>query len=207
MLIRQLSGLIVIVIVIAIVAALAACAAPLGYKTAFTDKAVAGTSRRFEGSVDETFRAAKQTLVQRGFNLDLVEASTGTIKADRDIADPKKKEISYIISATLDISAGSSAAETMVTIAASQQTVAHTARHEWTSVLGILPMPVPGKKYNTLVTKEGALQDPELYTEFFAAIDRNIKQARLAAQRSPAVAAPQTAGPMATPVSVSNPNQ
>jgi hypothetical protein len=199
--IRQLSGLIVIA------ATLAGCAAPQGYKTAFTDKGVAGTSRRFEGSVDETFRAAKQTLVQRGFNLEMIEPSTGTIRADRDIADPKKKEISYIISATLDISAGSSAAETVVTIAASQQTVAHTARHEWTSVLGLLPMPVPGKKYNTLVTKEGALQDPELYAEFFAAIDRNLKQARLAAQRAPAVAAPLTAAPMATQVSVPNPNQ
>lgn len=164
------------------------CAENRGYEKAFADKqAVPGSSHRFEASPDRIFQAVKVTLVQQGFIVEQADAASGLVKAARTLADPKNKKISYNISSTVDISGTPAGRSAVVTMAANQQTVTHDSGHNWMPILGPIMIPT-GKTYQTTVTGEGTITDRAFYTDFFAAVDKNLSEA--AADSVPAGPAP-----------------
>ena len=115
----------------AAVALLAGCASDNAYQHAFSEKSsINGSHRDFSAPAEITLRTAKQTLVRQGFTIEHIDATSGVIKATRNYQDPKDKDVSYNINATIDVGPDAAPSSSMVTLAASQQTVLHREWHE-----------------------------------------------------------------------------
>lgn len=164
-----------LVLIGAAAAVLAGCATPSGYNTAFSEKgALPSNSHHFDAPMEQTFRAAASALVQRGFNIDQADPGLGLIKASRNLDDPKDQNVSYLVTSTAYITSSPQSPGSLVTVSAAQQTVMHHSSHNWAS-LGPIPLPIPtGTNYQTVVTGEGGVKDPNFYTAFFALIDQNL---------------------------------
>jgi hypothetical protein len=158
---------------------LAACASS-GVDKAFTDhkSAVQGNSHAFRAPPELTLRIVTGTLVQKGFAIEQVDSEMGLIKASRNLTDTKDPNTNYHISATAYVSAESGGAGSVVSLAASQQTVLYRKGHTW-AMLPLLPIiPIPtGRKYETVVTGEGSILDGSFYGDFFAAVERGLQDA------------------------------
>ena len=165
---------------------LAGCASQTGYEKAFSEKsALMGNSQEFSASADQTFRTAKITLVQQGFTIEQIDVATGLIKAVRSLQDPKKKKFAYLITTTVDITGEPKDKSTTITMAASQQTILHKDSEKYFHFLGLVPIPT-GRNYQTVVTKEGNVDTLGFYKDFFAAVNRNLRVAAVAATSAPA---------------------
>lgn len=177
--------------------ALAGCASHTGYTKAFSGAtALNGNSHRYSAATDQTFKAAKISLVQQGFTIEQADAVGGLIKGARALEDPKDKKYSYLITVSLDVTGAPAGDSTIVTASASQQTVLHKASEKYYHLLGLVPVPV-GRQYQTLVRKEGNIVDPAFYTDLFSVIDASMPRA------VPVSAAVAT--PVAAPVAVADP--
>ena len=156
---------------------LAACAGSRGVDKAFSDKksAVQGNSHAVHAPPDVTLRAVTGTLVQKGFSIEHVDAAMGLIRASRNLSDTKDPDTNYHVSATAYVSGASGGDRSVISLAASQQTVLYRKKHNWTMLplLPIIPIPT-GRKYETVVTGEGSILRGNFYAEFFAAVDQNL---------------------------------
>ena len=163
--------------VVTSVACLAACAGSRGVDKAFTDQksAVQGNSHSVHAPPDVALRAVTGTLVQKGFSIEQVDAAMGLIRASRNLSDTKDPDTNYHVSATAYVSGASDGDRSVISLAASQQTVLYRKKHNWTMLplLPIIPIPT-GRKYETVVTGEGSILRGNFYAEFFAAVDQNL---------------------------------
>jgi hypothetical protein len=143
------------------------CATQKEYQKAFDSQhSLTQNQCTFTQSSDSIFMITKQVLIQQGFTIESADLKTGIIKAVRDMQDKEDKEYSYNIHASVDISE-EVVAQSIVSLAASQQTVLHRSTTTWWHLLGILPIIPTGTEYQTLVVKEGNITDPGFYTDFF----------------------------------------
>lgn len=185
--------------------ALSGCAAQTGYTSAFANStALAGNSRRFSATPDQTFKTVKITLVQQGFTIEQTDAANGLIKGVRALEDPKNKKISYLITTSIDVTGAPSGDATVVTASASQQTVLHKDSEKYFHLLGLVPIPT-GKDYQTIVRKEGNITDAGFYKDLFAAIQSNLPKAPAVATFA-VPASVVTAVPVAMPVPAAVPS-
>jgi hypothetical protein len=158
-------------------AGVSGCASQTGYNSAFANStALAGNSRRFSATSDQTFKTVKITLVQQGFTIEQTDAANGLIKGVRALEDQKNKKISYLITTTIDVTGAPSGDATVVTASASQQTVLHKDNEKYFHLLGLVPIPV-GKNYQTVVRKEGNITDASFYKDLFTAVESNLPKA------------------------------
>lgn len=149
------------------------CAANDGFKKGLSDSASAkGSSRTLPTTADNALRSSKLTLVSKGFAIDSIDATSGIIKSSRKLPDEKNKDMSYRISATVDVTA--SGAESIVTLAANQQTVLHRTVRTWWKLLWILPLFPVETEYRSDVLKESDIVDPVFYNDFFNALSKNL---------------------------------
>jgi hypothetical protein len=177
-------------------AGLSGCASQTGYNSAFANStALAGNSRRFGATPDQTFKTVKITLVQQGFTIEQTDAANGLIKGVRALEDQKNKKISYLITTSIDVTGAPSGDATVVTASASQQTVLHKDSEKYFHLLGLVPIPV-GKNYQTIVRKEGNITDASFYRDLFAAVESNLPKAPAVAT----FAAPATPAAVVTTV-------
>jgi len=183
---------------------LVACAGSRGVDKAFTDNksAVQGNSHTFRAPPELTLRIVTGTLVQKGFAIEQVDSEMGLIKAARNLTDTKDPNTNYHISATAYVSAESDGGGSVVSLAASQQTVLYRKGHTW-AMLPLLPIiPIPtGRKYETVVTGEGSILDGTFYGDFFAAVERGLQDASAlnATRMAAGVAKPAEAVPATAP--------
>lgn len=168
-----------------VLAVASGCAANNGYQKAFAaESAIKGNHQTFYVPADQTFRAVKMTLVRQGFTIENADAAAGLIKAVRNFQDVEDKDVSYNIIATADVTADDD--NSVVTIAASQQTVLHREWHTWWHLLWIIPLFPTGTEYQTVVTQEGNVTDASFYKDFFASVD-NVVKANIEAARAKAL--------------------
>jgi hypothetical protein len=146
------------------------CATQQEYQKAFDSQhSLTQNQCTFKQSTDSIFMIAKQVFIQQGFTIESADLKSGLIKAVRDMQDKENSEYSYNIHVSADISE-EAGAQSIVSLAASQQTVLHRSTTTWWHLLGILPIVPTGKEYQTLVVKEGNITDPGFYTDFFNAL-------------------------------------
>ena len=150
-----------------VIVTLIGCATQQEYQKAFDSQhSLTQNQCTFKQSTESIFMIAKQVFIQQGFTIESADLKSGLIKAVRDMQDQENKEYSYNIHVSADLSeeAGS---QSIVSLAASQQTVLHRSTTTWWHLLGILPIIPTGTEYQTLVVKEGNITDPGFYTDFF----------------------------------------
>jgi hypothetical protein len=166
--------------IIAAAALLAACAGSRGAEKAFSDSKseVRGNSHSFDAPPELTMRVVTGTLVQKGFAIEQTDSAMGLVKATRNLTDPKDPDTNYHVTATAYVSKGPGGGGSVVSLAASQQTVLYRHGHTWT-MLPLLPIfPIPtGRKFETVVTGEGSILEGNFYAEFFDAVERGLASA------------------------------
>jgi hypothetical protein len=158
---------------------LVACATSSADK-ALTDtrSAVHGNTHAFQAPRDLTLRVVTGTLVEKGFAIEQTDSAMGLVKATRNLTDPKDPNTNYHVTATAYVSSGPDGRTSVVDLAASQQTVLYRHGHSWTllPLLPIIPIPT-GRKFETVVTGEGSIQEGSFYAEFFNAVERGLANA------------------------------
>lgn len=174
---------------------LVACATSSADK-ALTDtkSAVHGNTRTFQAPRDLTLRVVTGTLVEKGFAIEQTDLAMGLVKATRNLTDPKDPNTNYHVTATAYVSSGPDGRTSVVDVAASQQTVLYRHGHSWTllPLLPIIPIPT-GRKFETVVTGEGSIQEGNFYTEFFNAVERGLANTSDYGASTLAVGAPKAA--------------
>ena len=149
----------------------------------------------FKQSTDSIFIIAKQVFIQQGFTIENADLKSGIIKAVRNMQDQKSDEFSYNIHASVDISeeAGD---QSIVSLAASQQTILHRSTYTWWHLLWIIPIIPTGIEYQTVVVKEGNVTDPGFYTDFFnslkVAVTKHDMAVKAAAAKASGKAEPES---------------
>jgi hypothetical protein len=183
------------------IACLAACGTSRGVDKALTDdkSVVQGNSHEFRAPPDMTLRVVTGTLVQKGFAIEQADAAMGLIKASRNLTDPRDPNLNYHVSATAYVRAAQDGDGSVVSLAASQQTVLYRKGHTWT-MLPLLPIfPIPtGNKYETVVTGEGSILQGNFYHDFFTAVEQGLATAT-AAGATAVVAGSRAPGQTTTP--------
>jgi hypothetical protein len=166
--------------VTAAAACLAACVGSRGADQALTDSksAVRGNSHSFQAPRELTLRVVTGTLVQKGFAIEQTDSAMGLVKATRNLTDPKDPNTNYHVTATAYVSTGPDGRSSVVSLAASQQTVLYRQGHTWTMLplLPIIPIPT-GRKFESVITGEGSILEGNFYSEFFDAVERGLANA------------------------------
>lgn len=178
---------------------LTGCSTTDSYTQAFTHtKAPAGNGHRVEADLNRSFKAARAILVQQGFAIQSMDANLGVIKASRGVQDLRNKDMTYNIVTTIDITSVDKN-NSIISIAANQQSILHTVSHDWWHLLFIFPIFPTGTHYENVVVSEGEVIDPAFYKGFFDGLNRNLELMPPA----PAVVAVAPAPvPVAVPVAV-----
>lgn len=191
-------------VVVAAAVLVAACSSDKSYEKAFSQKtALANNSHRYQASADQTFRAAKISLVQQGFAIEQVDATNGLLKGMRTYDSPSDKKIAFLVTTTMDITSISDST-TVVTVSASQQTVLHRDSEKYYHLLGLVPIPT-GKEYQTVVRSEGDITGAGFYQDLFEAITRNMPPAPAVVVTALPPAPAAVAVPVAAPVAAAAP--
>jgi len=152
---------------------LVGCVAQNNYKHAFSEStALQANTDHYAVPAEKTFQAIKSTFVRQGFNIDQADFHGGIIKATRNFKDSQNEEISFSITATADIETTDEGS--LVTLAASQQTILHRKVYEWWHLLWLIPLFPIGVDYQTVVTAEGNITEPKFYTDFFADVHKTL---------------------------------
>jgi hypothetical protein len=112
---------------------------------------------------EQTLRAVITTLVQKGFNVDQVDPGTGRIKAMRPYSDPEHPQMNYHISARAQVESGESSQDSIVTLAPSEQTIAHGKTRGQPA---------------TMRSVESGIASASFYQDFFTAIERTLSDNR-----------------------------
>ena len=181
-----------LVLILCGAAALGGCATARPYEDALSDAHdLRGNSHVVFAPPEQAFQAVTATLIQKGFNIDLADASTRLIKATRNYTDPKKAKINYHLTATAYI--GSAGEGSNVMLSASQETVLHKSGHKW-APLPLVGIPIPvGKKNETVTTGEGGIDSQAFYQDFFTALEHRLADNSAAAATKSASTAPAAA--------------
>jgi hypothetical protein len=146
------------------------CAAPAGHHTAFSDKTgLIGNSKALDLSASQAIKAAKQVLIRQGFTIDSIDVNAGLIKANRNFQDPEIPEQSYNINASVFVLENTPESCTVIA-SANQQTILHREWKTWWHLLWIIPIFPTGTEYQTVVTQEGNITNPTVYTDFFTKV-------------------------------------
>jgi hypothetical protein len=171
-------------VIVLTLAALAGCSSQKAYNQVFSERtALAGNTHTFAAPPATALRAVLGTLVERGFSIEQTDSQMGLIRASRNLQDPNNAKLSYLLAATASVWASADGVSSVVRLSASEQQIMHSSKHNWVPLLGPLIIPMPGKTYQTTVTKEGTITDSEFYGDFFAAVQQTLA----AEMKSPAV--------------------
>jgi len=180
---------IVILILIFPLIALFGCATTNDHHLAFSEKtALTGNSDSFDLSANQTMAASKAVLIKQGFTIDSVDVTSGIVKANRNLQDPDDQEYAYHITVSgLLVEEGPR--RTLMTLSATQQTILHKKYTTWWKLLWMIPLFPVETKYETIVVKEGNIEEKRFYSDFFKAVKAQgelLKEAEKKSEKSSA---------------------
>lgn len=132
----------------------------------------------FTAPSERTVGAVTEALLQRGFTIDDSNAALGIVRGTRSTPDSKDKNATDVVHATASVRAVPVTGHSVVTIAASQQTVVHQTSHQWTQIV-VIPIPT-ATNYKNVVKNDVSITEPQFYLDLFAAIERNLRSSTAA---------------------------
>jgi Caspase domain len=127
----------------------------------------------FTAPPERTLGAVTEALLQRGFTIDNSNAALGTVDGTRSTSDAKDESTTYVVHATATVRPVPVTGHSVVTVAASQQTVLHQKSHQWTQLV-VIPIPT-ATNYKSVVKNDISITEPQFYRDLFAATERNLR--------------------------------
>ncbi len=156
---------------------LAACSSSHPYNGAFRDlNGTSGNGKLVSASENLAFSASKQTLVSHGFLIDASQTSleNGIILASRKMQDSQDSEVSYEITATVNLLPKDSQS-TFVALSANEKKIRYQKERIWWHLLWIIPLFPVGTEYHTVERPENTVTDPAFYNDFFTTLDQTLR--------------------------------
>jgi len=146
------------------------CATTGDHQQAFSSRtALTGNTEYLELDAKQTLTASKSVLIKQGFSIDSIDAGSGMFKANRKFQDPDDKEYAYNIFVS-GLVVEDAPERTIMTLSATQQTIVHKEYTTWWKLLWMIPIFPVETRYETVVVKEGNIEEKNFYTDFFAAV-------------------------------------
>ncbi|HYC10851.1 MAG TPA: caspase family protein [Steroidobacteraceae bacterium] len=136
----------------------------------------------FTAPPERTLGAVTEALLQRGFTIDDSNAALGTVGGTRSTSDPKDESATLVVHADAKVRAVPVTGHSVVTIAASQQTVLHQKSHQWTQLV-LIPIPT-ATNYRNVVKNDVSITEPQFYRDLFAAIEHNLRSTTAGSARA-----------------------
>jgi len=153
-----------------LVSAINGCATTGDHQQAFSSKtALSGNSEYLNMDTKQALTASKTVLIKQGFSLDSIDASLGMFKANRKFQDPDDKEYAYNINVS-GLVVEESPDRTLMTLSATQQTIVHKEYTKWWKLLWMIPLFPVETKYETVVVREGNIEEKNFYNDFFSSV-------------------------------------
>jgi hypothetical protein len=146
---------------IAITLMLVGCASGEFHEKFDETQSLKGNSQIVKASAAAATGAAQVALVNQGFVIE--QQSGSSITATRKTLDPDHPDTSFIVKASVVVTANSPK-RADVSMAASKQTVLHKETKNWFSA----------NEYQEVVRSEDTIDDPEFYSRFFAALEKQL---------------------------------
>ncbi len=155
----------------------AACSSSTPYNGAFRDmNGSAGNGKLVSYPENTVFNASKQALVSHGFIIDASQTSldNGLILANRKMQDTSDSEVSYEISATVNLLPKDGNA-TFVALSANEKKIRYQKERIWWHLLWIIPLFPIGTEYHTVERPENTVTDQSFYNDFFTSLDQTLR--------------------------------
>jgi hypothetical protein len=142
-----------------------------------------GNSQVVRAPQASALQAAQVALVDRGF---VIQSQVGAvISATRKTLDSTNPEISHTVNASVVVTAdGSDRSD--VSMSASEQATLHHAVTTWWHLFWLIPIIPTGTAYEPdVVIKEDTVNDPDFYSRFFAAVNKQVQATNGGQQAEP----------------------
>ena len=161
---------------LAMVLVVGGCASAPSYEGSFSEnKRVQGSTETIPASVETTWGAALEVFAQQGFLVQQSNKESGTILANRHVRDENDEGTSYMLSTTLTL-VPVSGQTTRAILAANQSTELYKKQYRWWKLLWMIPLFPIGSEHTTTVTNRDTIRSPQFYHDFFAAIQKSVKE-------------------------------
>ncbi len=154
-----------------------ACSTPTPYNGAFRDmNGAQGNGKLVSFPEKEAFDASKEALVAHGFIIDASQTSldNGLILANRKMQDASDPEVSYEISATVNLLPKDGNA-TFVALSANEKKIRYQKERIWWHLLWLIPLFPVGTEYHTVERPENTVTDQSFYNDFFTSLDQTLR--------------------------------
>jgi len=149
-------------------------------------KSLKGNSQVVKAPEALALKAAQVALVNQGF---VIQSQLGSVvSATRKTLDSDNPEISQTVSASVVVTANGSD-RSDVSMSASEQSSLHHAETTWWHLFWIIPLIPTGTAYQPdVVTHEDTVNDPDFYSRFFDAVNKQLQVMNGGQQAEPAQA-------------------
>ena len=154
----------------------AACSSATPYNGAFRDmNGASGNGKLVSFPENEAFNASKEALVSHGFIIDASQTSleNGLILANRKMQDASDSEVSYEITATVNLLPKDTNA-TFVALSANEKKIRYQKERIWWHLLWLIPIFPVGTEYHTVERPENTVTDESFYNDFFTSLDQTL---------------------------------
>ncbi|MDA8028129.1 MAG: hypothetical protein M0Z25_04005 [Nitrospiraceae bacterium] len=156
---------------------LAACSTATPYNGAFRDmNGSSGNGKLVAFPEGEAYNAAKEALVSHGFLIDAGQSNldNGLILANRKMQDSSDPEVSYEITATVNL-LPKDTNSTFVALSANEKKIRYQKERIWWHLLWIIPLFPIGTEYHTVERPENTVTDQSFYNDFFTSLDQTLR--------------------------------
>jgi hypothetical protein len=153
-----------------------ACSAPTTYQSAFSEQhQIKGNTEMISAPMDTAWGSVLEVMATRGWLIQQADTKSHLILAHREMRDKDDTDLSHTITATVTL-VSMTDQMTQVIAAANMTTELHKKSYTWWHLLWLIPIFPTGTEYTTVVVNRDTVHDPQLYHDFFAAVQKRCDE-------------------------------
>jgi hypothetical protein len=153
-----------------------ACSTPSTYESAFSEQhQIKGNTESISAPMDAAWGCVLEVMATRGWLIQQADTKSHLILAHREMRDKDDTDLSHTITATVTL-VSMTDQMTQVIAAANMTTELHKKSYTWWHLLWLIPIFPTGTEYTTVVVNRDTVHDPQLYHDFFAAVQKRCDE-------------------------------
>jgi hypothetical protein len=153
-----------------------ACSTPSTYESAFSEQhQIKGNTESISAPMDAAWGCVLEVMATRGWLIQQADTKSHLILAHREMRDKEDKDLSHSITATVTL-VSTTDQTTQVIAAANMTTELHKKSYTWWHLLWLIPIFPTGSEYTTVVVNRDTVHNPQLYHDFFTAVQKRCDE-------------------------------
>ncbi len=153
-----------------------ACSTPSTQDSAFSEQhQIKGNSESIAAPMDAAWGCVLEVMATRGWLIQQADTKSHLILAHREMRDKDDTDLSHTITATVTL-VSTTDQMTQVIAAANMTTELHKKSYTWWHLLWLIPIFPTGTEYTTVVINRDTVHNPQLYHDFFTAVQKRCDE-------------------------------